>query len=76
MNTSGHEYPHGAMDRVLSAADGRKLPPDFALPHPSDYIEALTAIVPTAIADASVNASDVFGIGVDFASSTVIAAKI
>ena len=75
MGTAVHEYAHGVMDRVFSAADGQKLPPDFALQDPSDYIEALTTIVPGAIADAGVDADDIIGIGVDFTSSTVIAAK-
>ncbi|MDO4412532.1 ribulokinase [Cutibacterium sp.] len=75
MGTAVHEYSHGVMDRVLSAADGRKLPPDFALQDPSDYIEALTAIVPGAVADSGVNANDIIGIGVDFTSATVVAAK-
>ena len=34
MGAAVHEYPHGVMDRTLSAADGRKLPPDFALQDP------------------------------------------
>jgi len=36
MGAAVHEYPHGVMDRTLSAADGRKLPPDFALQDPVD----------------------------------------
>lgn len=64
MGTAVHEYAHGVMDRVFSAADGQKLPPDFALQDPSDYIEALTTVVPGAIADAGVDADDIIGIGV------------
>ena len=41
MGAAVHEYPHGVMDRTLSAADGRKLPPDFALQDPVDYLETL-----------------------------------
>ncbi|MSS44649.1 ribulokinase [Cutibacterium sp. WCA-380-WT-3A] len=74
MGTAVHEYRHGVMDRVLSAADGQKLPPDFALQDPSDYIETLAAIVPAAVTAAGVEPDDIIGIGVDFTSSTVIAA--
>ena len=45
MGAAVHEYPHGVMDRTLSAADGRKLPPDFALQDPVDYLETLETIV-------------------------------
>ena len=32
-------YPHGVMDEFLP--DWRKLPPQFALQHPADYLRAL-----------------------------------
>ena len=49
MGSAVHEYPHGVMDRTLSAADGRKLPPDFALQDPADYLETLEVIVRGAV---------------------------
>ncbi len=37
--TSVYEYPHGVMaDKFI---DGSDLPPDYALQHPGDYLEAL-----------------------------------
>ena len=36
------EYPHGVMDSVLCAS-GEKLPSDFALQDPRDYLDALYA---------------------------------
>ena len=55
MGAAVHEYPHGVMDRTLSAADGRKLPPDFALQDPVDYLETLETIVRGAVKDAGVD---------------------
>lgn len=75
MGTAVHAYPHGVMDRTLDAADGQTLPPDFALQDPSDYLEALFASVPAALADSGVDPGDVIGIGLDFTSSTVVACK-
>jgi len=32
------DYEHGVMDETLTAGDGQKLPPDFALQVPGDYL--------------------------------------
>ena len=58
MGTAVHEYPHGVMDR----ADGRKLPPDFALQDPADYLGTLEVIVHKAVEDAGVDPGRVVGI--------------
>jgi L-ribulokinase len=67
-----HVYEHEVMDRVLSAGDGRQLPPDFALQVPEDYRQVLRTAVPQAVAASGVAPSDIVGIGVDFTSATVI----
>ena len=36
------EYPHGVMDRTLTAGDNQVLPPEFALQNPADYIKVLS----------------------------------
>lgn len=74
MGAAVHEYPHGVMDRTLSAADGRKLPPDFALQDPVDYLETLETIVRGAVKDAGVDPDHIVGIGLDVTSATVVAA--
>ena len=74
MGAAVHEYPHGVMDRTLSAADGRKLPPDFALQDPADYLETLETIVRGAVKDAGVDPDHIVGIGLDVTSATVVAA--
>lgn len=75
MGTAVHEYSHAVMDRTLDAADGRRLPPDFALQDPADYLETLRRIVPEAVKDAGIDPSRVVGIGLDFTSATVLACK-
>ena len=67
-----HPYEHGAMDRTLTAGDGRALPPDFALQVPDDYVQVLRIAVPAAVAASGVAPSDIVGIGIDFTSATVI----
>ncbi|HLH60005.1 MAG TPA: ribulokinase [Streptosporangiaceae bacterium] len=69
--TAVHEYRHGVMDREL-AANGEKLPPDWALQDPADYRAVLRTAVPAAIADAGIDPSAVIGIATDFTACTVM----
>lgn len=64
-------YPHGVMDSTL-ASTGQRLPPDWALQVPSDYVEVLGTAVPRALAAAGVRPEDVIGIGTDFTACTVL----
>lgn len=66
-----HDYPHGVVDTALPTT-GERLPPDWALQVPGDYIEVLTTTVPKALAKAGVDASEVVGIGTDFTACTVL----
>lgn len=54
-----YEYPNAVMDDVLSVADGQKLPADFALQNPRDYIEVLKHAVPEAIAKSMVDPAQI-----------------
>ena len=69
ISSAVYAYPHGVMADALP--DGTPLPPDWALQHPGDYLEALWHIVPEALAQSGVVREDVIGIGVDFTSCTV-----
>ncbi|MCF2706036.1 ribulokinase [Arcanobacterium haemolyticum] len=71
LGTHVTEYPHGVMDRTLTAGDNQVLPPEFALQNPADYIKVLRESVPGAIKDAGVDPKDIVGIGVDATSATV-----
>ena len=65
------EYPHAVMSEYLP--DGvTKLPPDWALQHPQDYIDVLKATVPAVLKESGVDAKDVIGIGIDFTACTVL----
>jgi L-ribulokinase len=69
LGSAVHEYAHGVIDSVLPAA-GAELPPDWALQHPDDYIDALRDAVPAALRAAGTAPSDVIGIATDFTAST------
>ena len=64
-------YPHGVIDRTLPST-GERLPPDWALQDPDDWVTVLETGVPAAIAKAGVSTDDVVGLGVDFTSCTVL----
>jgi L-ribulokinase len=64
-------YPSAVIDRTLPSTDER-LPPDWALQDPDDWIKVLQEGVPAAVADAGVAADEVLGLGVDFTSCTVL----
>jgi L-ribulokinase len=66
-----HEFGHGVVDRVLPTT-GERLPPDWALQVPSDYVDVLKTAVPKAVAKAGIDAGEVVGIGTDFTACTVL----
>ena len=66
------EFKHQVMDRTLTAGDNQKLPPEFALQNPQDYIDVLTDAVPRAVQESGVDPEQIIGIGIDFTSATVI----
>jgi L-ribulokinase len=73
LGTAVHEYAHGVMDDEL-AATGEKLPPDWALQDPADYVDVLRHAVPAALRSAGVSPAQVIGIGTDFTACTVLPA--
>ena len=64
-------YASGVIDTVLPET-GERLPPDWALQDPDDWLAVLETAVPDAIATAGVDAATVVGIGVDVTSCTVL----
>ncbi len=65
------EYKHGVMSEYLLDTDIR-LPKDYALQHPMDYIEVIEHCVPEILKKSAVHNSDIIGVGIDFTSCTVI----
>ena len=64
------EYPHGVLERALP--DGTPLPPQWALQHPQDHLDVLTATIPQVLAESGADPSDIIGIGVDFTACTTL----
>lgn len=67
------EYPHGVMDQVLTAGDGGKLPAEFALQVPQDYLQVLQTVVRQAMKESGVKPEEIVGLGLDVTSATVVA---
>lgn len=63
------EYPHGVMDEFLPS--GKKLPNDFALQHPLDYVETMSEAI-REILKTGISAEEIAGIGIDFTACTVL----
>ena len=62
------EYPHAVMDSQLPS--GVKLPPDWALQHPQDYLDTLAHTIPALFEQSAVKPEDVKGIAIDFTASS------
>ena len=65
------EYRHGVIEASLPGT-GARLPADWALQHPGDYLESIGQAVPEALAVAGVDKEAIVGIGVDFTSCTIL----
>ncbi|MCA9902728.1 MAG: ribulokinase [Anaerolineae bacterium] len=69
-----YDYPHGVIDDVLPGS-GRKLPPDWALQDPQDYLDTLVNTIPAAVRKSGVDPKDIVGIGIDFTASSPLPVK-
>ncbi len=67
------KYANGVIDAVLPDT-GRKLPPEYALQDPRDWMHDAAAACRAAIKDAEISPDQVLGIGVDFTSCTMLPA--
>lgn len=67
------DYPHGVMDEKLPS--GKKLPLDWALQHPQDYLDVLFKTIPEVLQKSKVSPNDIIGLGVDFTACTILPAK-
>ncbi len=64
-------YPHGVIDERLPGT-GERLPAEWALQVPEDYLEVLRTAVPQAVAESGVSPDDIVGIALDFTACTVM----
>ncbi len=69
-----HTYAHGVVTEALPGSEVR-LPSQWALQVPSDYVDVLRTAVPEAVAKAGIDPSDIIGIGTDFTSCTMVAVR-
>lgn len=65
------DYPHAVVDDRLPGTDER-LPADWALQVPDDYLAVFRTAVPAALAASGVDARDVIGMGIDFTACTIL----
>jgi L-ribulokinase len=71
--TAVHPYANGVIDERLPV-DGPavRLPPEWALQDPDDYVQVFAVTIPAVLRDSGVDASDVIGIGIDFTACTML----
>jgi L-ribulokinase len=69
LGSAVHEYAHAAIERTLPAS-GERLPPQWALQDPEDYLDVLRRAVPAAVEAAGVDPRSIAGIATDFTAST------
>lgn len=63
-------YAHAVMDETLP--NGERLPSNFALQHPEDYLDVLRITVSDVLEKSGISADDVIGLGMDFTACTVL----
>ena len=66
-----HAYAHGVIDETLPTS-GERLPPEWALQDPRDWVEVLKVAVPAVIERGRVAPEQVIGIGTDFTACTMM----
>ena len=72
--TSVFEYPHAVIEDTLPAS-AAKLPPDWALQVPADYVDVLKRTVPDVLKSSGINPAHVIGITTDFTACTILPVK-
>jgi L-ribulokinase len=72
--TSVYEYPHAVIEEFLPSS-GAKLPPDWALQVPADYIDVLKVTIPAVLKESGISPDAVIGITTDFTACTVLPVK-
>lgn len=72
--TAVYAYPHAVIEEALPA-NGRKLPPEWALQDAQDYLDVLYHTIPAVLKESGVDPAQVVGIGIDFTASTPMPVK-
>jgi L-ribulokinase len=69
--TAVDSYPDGVIDERLPGTN-RRLPPDWALQNPADWLTGVERTTRAVIASSGVSPDAVAGIGIDFTACTVV----
>ncbi len=69
--TSAVRYPSVVIDETLPST-GERLPADWALQDPDDWVTVIEKAVPDVVKQAGIDAEEVVGFGIDFTSCTVL----
>jgi L-ribulokinase len=69
LGSAVHDYEHGVIERELPAT-GARLPDQWALQDPDDWLAVLREAVPAAVKAAGIEPSQVIGVATDFTAST------
>lgn len=71
LGSAVYQYPDGVIDERLPSS-GERLPPEWALQNPDDYIGVFKQAVPAALKASGIDPADVIGVGIDFTSCTMM----
>lgn len=63
-------YPHAVMDEFLPS--GKRLPANYALQYPEDYLEVLRTTIPDVMQKSRVAVDDIAAMAIDFTACTVL----
>jgi L-ribulokinase len=74
LGSAVYQYADGVIDERLPTS-GVKLPPEWALQNPDDYIRTYQNAVPQALKASGIDPADVIGIGIDFTACTIMPVK-
>lgn len=67
-----HAYEHAVVTDSVPGHAGVRLPSQWALQVPTDYVNVLRTAVPEALERAGIDPADVIGIGTDFTACTMV----
>jgi L-ribulokinase len=72
--TAVHPYSAGVIDEQLPGG-GVRLPPDWALQDPADYLSVFQHTIPDVLRQSGIDPNDVKGVGIDFTACTMLPTK-
>ena len=71
LGSAVYEYPHAVLTEHLPGSTER-LPPDWALQVPQDYVDVLMHAVPQAVTASGIDPAAVIGLATDFTACTMV----